>query len=281
MKKTQNITKVNRMKYPFLLIATLLSISCYNYIKAGVHPRETELLFATTYTLINDNNTIEKDSVYETAEEPAKYPGGLQAGMLFLAQNIKYPPEVLKLGIQGRVVAQMIIRSDGKVSDIKIIRSLHPDLDKEVVRVLETMPLWIPGKKDGKAVNSRITIPVKFNSGPPASQNTEQKTKDNICETPDIFPEFSGGIKKLHKYIQEHIIHWKNSETKNEKGRVITSFIIREDGSISDVRVIQGGSPALNAEAYRIISQMPKWKPGQQGGKPVSVKMTIPILFHP
>lgn len=281
MKKRQNLTKVNRIKQPFLLIVTLLSISCYNYIEARVLPRETKILFVNTDTLSNDNNTTEKDSVYEMTEEPAEYPGGLQAGMQFLAQNIKYPPEVMKLGIQGRVVAQMIIRSNGKVSDVKIIRSLHPDLDKEVVRVLETMPLWIPGKKDGKAVNTQITIPVKFNSGPPASQNAEQETNDNICESPDTLPEFTGGIKKLNKYLQEHIIHWKNTQTQDEKSRVITTFIIREDGSISDIKVIQAGSPALTAEAYRIISQMPKWKPGQQGGKPVSVRVTLPINFHP
>lgn len=280
MRKRQNLIKV-RIKHPFLLIVTLLSISCYNYIGARVHPRETELLFVNTDTLINDNHTTEKDSVYEITEEPAEYPGGLQAAMQYLAQNIKYPPKVMKLGIQGRVIAQIIIRSDGKVSDVKIIHSLHPDLDKEVIRVLEAMPLWTPGKKGGKAVNTKITIPVKFNSGPPASQNTEQKTNDNICERPDIFPEFPGGIKKLNKYIQKHIIHWKSSQTQNEQARVITTFIIGEDGSVSNVRVIQGGSPALNAEAYRIISQMPKWKPGQQGGKPVSVKMNIPILFRP
>ena len=281
MKKRQNLTKVNRIKRPFLLIVTLLSISCYNYIEARVHPRESQLLFANPDTLINDNNTTEKDSVYEITEEPAQYPGGLQAGMQFLAQNIKLPPEIMKLGIQGRVVAQMIIRSDGKVSDVKIIRSLHPDLDKEVVRVLETMPLWVPGKKDGKAVNSQITIPVKFNFSPPVSQNTEQETNNNICETPEIFPKFPGGTKKLNKYLEQHIIHWKNAQTQNEKCRVITTFIIREDGSISDVKVIQGGSPALTAEAYRIISQMPKWEPGQQGGKPVSVRITLPINFHP
>ena len=282
MKKKQDLTKADRMKYLFLLITALLSTSFYNYIEAKAHPREMKLVFANTDTLVNDNNIEERDSIYEIVDEPAEYPGGVQAEMQFLAQNINYPPEVMKLGIQGRIIAQMIIRSNGKVSDVKIIRSLHPDLDKEVVQALEAMPQWKPGKKNGKAVNMKMTIPVNFNPGPPpASQNTEQKTNDKICETPDIFPEFPGGLKKLKKYIQKHIIHWKSSQTQNEQSRVITTFIIREDGSISDVKVIQGGSPALTAEAYRIISQMPKWKPGQQGGKPVSVRMTLPINFRP
>ena len=63
---------------------------------------------------------------------------------------------------QGNVVCQFVVKSDGTIGDIKVMRSISPELDEEAIRVIKAMPAWTPGKKDGKAVNVRYTLPVAF-----------------------------------------------------------------------------------------------------------------------
>ena len=87
-------------------------------------------------------------------------------------------------------------------------------------------------------------------------------------------------IGELDQYLKQHITYWKNAAKQKEEGRVIVTFIVRKDGQITDARVVRSVSPTLDAEALRIISNMPKWEPGENNGVPVSVKYTIPIMFR-
>lgn len=84
--------------------------------------------------------------------------------MKWLSDNIKYPAEAAKNGIEGRVIVQFVIGSDGTVSDAVVRRSVDPLLDAEALRVINAMPAWTPGKQDGKPVAVRYTIPVTFRS---------------------------------------------------------------------------------------------------------------------
>ena len=76
--------------------------------------------------------------------------------------NIRYPVAAQEAGKQGRVILQFVITKEGKVADIKIMRSVSPEIDEEAVRVVKAMPTWTPGKQDGQAVNVRYTLPVTF-----------------------------------------------------------------------------------------------------------------------
>ena len=100
--------------------------------------------------------------VDETVDQMASYPGGTPALMDFLKENIKYPEQAEREGIEGRVVAGFIVERDGSVSNIEIIKSVHPLLDAEVVRVLSLMPNWIPGKQHGIPIRVRYSMPVTF-----------------------------------------------------------------------------------------------------------------------
>ena len=77
-------------------------------------------------------------------------------------ENIKYPEQAMKEGIQGRVTVRFIVEKDGSISDVKPILSVHPLLNKEAVRVVESMPKWSPGKQNGKPVRVRFNVPVMF-----------------------------------------------------------------------------------------------------------------------
>lgn len=280
MKKQQTLSRENGMKHPFLLLLTVLCISFFHYTEAKAQSTATQP--TTADTLINENNVSEP--VYDMADQLPEYPGGIQALLQYIAQNTKYPQELQALGVQGRVIVQFVVRSNGQVSNAKVHRGIHPDLDKESLRVISAMPLWIPGKKDGKAVNVKFTVPINFRSTPPPTNKvveTQQtdSIEDKVFMNPQKLPEFPGGVEKLSQYMKQHLTYWKQAVKQKEEGRVVVTFVVRKDGKVSDARVIRTVSPTLDAEAVRIISNMPLWTPAEDQGVPVSARLTMPVMF--
>ena len=104
----------------------------------------------------------ESDQVYKSVEQMPQFPGGEAAMMRYLSQNIKYPPSAAKNNIEGRVILQFVVEKDGQIGEVKIVRSVDPELDAEAVRVIKTMPNFIPGRQDGKPVAVWYTIPISF-----------------------------------------------------------------------------------------------------------------------
>ena len=106
--------------------------------------------------------TNEKDSVYLQwhVDKKAQFPGGPDSLKYFIERNFCYPPNWVEL--QGTVYVRFIVEKDGSISDVKVIRSIESLVDDEAVRVVRSMPKWIPAEKDGKAVRYRSMLPVKF-----------------------------------------------------------------------------------------------------------------------
>ena len=102
------------------------------------------------------------DNAFDVVEQMPEFPGGQIAMLDFLSKNIRYPEEAHKAGIQGRVVATFVVEKDGSISNAKVMRSIDPLLDAEALRVINSMPNWIPGKQDGKPVAVKYTVPVSF-----------------------------------------------------------------------------------------------------------------------
>ena len=100
--------------------------------------------------------------VFTVVEENPQFPDGDEARMVFLQKNIKYPKSARKKGVQGVVYVTFIVEKDGSLSNIKILRGIHPDCDNEVIRVVKLFPKWIPGKQKGKTVRVQFNMPVKF-----------------------------------------------------------------------------------------------------------------------
>jgi protein TonB len=105
---------------------------------------------------------VEETKVFDVVEQMPSFKGGDAALMEWLSKNIKYPVVAEENGIQGRVVATFVVERDGSITDVKIVKSVDPSLDKEAVRVLKAMPKWIPGKQNGQAVRVKYTVPVTF-----------------------------------------------------------------------------------------------------------------------
>ena len=104
----------------------------------------------------------EETKVFDVVEQMPSFPGGPSALMQYLSSNIKYPVVAEENGLQGRVVCTFVVERDGSITDVRVIRSVDPSLDKEAVRVVKGMPRWIPGKQNGSAVRVKYTVPVTF-----------------------------------------------------------------------------------------------------------------------
>ena len=104
-------------------------------------------------------------------------------------------------------------------------------------------------------------------------------TKNVVCDVTETMPQFPGGQGVMMKYLAANIKYPASAVKAKKQGRVIVSFVIQKDGSVTNARIVRSVDPELDAEALRIVKAMPNWTPGTQDGKPVNVNYTIPIVF--
>ena len=122
-----------------------------------------ELVFSEEY--LEPDTIVFIDSIFDVVEENPSFPGGEKKLYEFLSKNLRYPEMAKENGIQGKVFIQFVVWKDGSIKDVKVVKSIHNTLDKEAFRVVNKMPNWSPGKQQGKVVNTKFTIPIKFKLG--------------------------------------------------------------------------------------------------------------------
>ena len=108
----------------------------------------------------------------------------------------------------------------------------------------------------------------------------EKVDSDGVYLMPDQLPEFPGGIQAMMKFLSTNIKYPVEAQKKGISGRVIVQFVVMEDGTLDQAKVIRGVDPLLDEEALRVVKSMPKWKPGMDRGEAVKVRFTAPIMFN-
>jgi len=108
------------------------------------------------------DSPAEETEVYDVAEQMPAFKGGNTALHKWLESNIEYPASAKKDGKEGNVILSFVVECDGTISNVQVVKSLDPALDKEAVRVLGNMPKWTPGMNNGKVVRVKFMLPVKF-----------------------------------------------------------------------------------------------------------------------
>lgn len=112
---------------------------------------------------VEEEEDPEEQTIFEVVEQMPEFPNGGMAGLMqFLSKNTKYPTIAQENGIQGRVTVQFVVNKDGSIVDAKVLRGVDPYLDKEALRVVNSMPKWKPGMQRGKPVRVKYTVPVMF-----------------------------------------------------------------------------------------------------------------------
>ncbi len=232
------------------------------------------------------------NTIYEVVEQMPEFPDGGQSGLMdYLKKNIQYPEAAKKAGVQGRVILQFVVDKDGSIDNVSVLRGVNPDLDKEAIRVVSHMPNWKPGMQKGKPVKVKYTVPIAFSLPSEEIDKIDEmivvgyqntKTPDNAeaYETVEQMPQFPGGMTGLMQYLTKNVKYPADAQKEGIQGKVFVQIIVDENGKVSNAKIVQGISPSLDAEALRVVYNMPQWRPGMKDGKPVNVKYAFPINFR-
>ena len=171
---------LNTVKVTELLIAKDEEVTKDDEIQSQDELKETQTAFGQTNfdQGTDDRNVVrehkneviveekkpepEKEEVFRAVEQMPRFPGGEAELMKYLSSHINYPTMAMENNVQGRVVVQFVVTKTGKIGEVKVVRSVDRDLDKEAVRVCKTLPDFIPGKMNGQAVNVWYTLPVSL-----------------------------------------------------------------------------------------------------------------------
>ena len=242
---------------------------------------------APVHVLEKDN-----DTVFQIVEQMPEFPGGVEALMKYISENVKYPQEAKDKNISGRVVLGFVIEKDGSVNEVKVLRGIGGGCDDEAVRVIKTMPKWKPGRQKGEPVRVFYQIPINFKLDDGQSQtslgkaNVSKVSKDDmkpdengVYQIVEEMPQYPGGETAMMEYVAKNVVYPKEAQEKGISGRVFVGFVVEKDGSIGEVKLLRGIGGGCDEEAIHVIKGMPKWKPGKQEGKPVRVSYQMPINF--
>lgn len=220
-------------------------------------------------TMCTSEKNVEDNTVYDVTPVMPEFPGGTEALFEFLSENVKYPEKAEELGIEGRVVCTFIVEKDGSIDSVKVVQSVDSILDNEAVRVISAMPDWIAGTDTaGNALRVRYTVPITF------------RFEGRVEEKVDKAPEFPGGTDALFKFLSENVTYPVEAEQARVQGRVLVEVVIDENGNVTNPVISKSVDPLLDKEALRVVKLMPKWTPGENGGKAVRVKYTVPFTFR-
>jgi protein TonB len=108
------------------------------------------------------NVPYDPNRIFTVVEQEPVFPGGFQSFYKFLAKNVHYPASAVQNHIQGKVFVTFVVETDGSLTDMKVVKSVSPDIDAEAIRVLKSSPNWKPGLQNGKPVRIQFAVPIDF-----------------------------------------------------------------------------------------------------------------------
>ena len=236
----------------------------------------------------NERECIENCISYSDCTVKPQFPGGEAAYREWL-DSFSEPLAVKAEGATYDIDFFFVVTKKGEVADYLVgtvgsstlNHETKKSLNKEFDRMRESLPDgWTPGEVDGKPVDVCMTVKFTNVSKDVDVKPVPEDDEDKVYQVCEKAPEFPGGMDAMMKYLYENIKYPAEAEAAGKDGRAIVQFIVKKDGSIGNVEIIRSsGDNSLDTEAIRVIASMPKWNPGTQGGKPVNVKFTLPVVF--
>jgi TonB family protein len=236
--------------------------------------------------------------VYEVVEIQPSPPGGMAGWNKYLSENLRYPTNAQRKGIEGTVIVAFVVNTDGTTTAIEILRSVGGGCDEEVIRIVQGSPKWTPGMQRGTPVRTRMRLPLRFmlggadssrdstevslNAVPLPLTDAQDSTKENseiFFDLVDTPPSPVGGLEAWSRHLSENLTYPTSARMKGIQGTVLVSFIVNTDGSIEEIELVQGIGGGCDEEAIRTIKISPNWTPGMIKGKAVRTRMKIPISF--
>ena len=198
-----------------------------------------------------------------TADTMPSFPGGLDELSQYLNKNIKFPVEAMKKNETGKVIVRFVVEKNGKITRAHVIKSATLLLDKEALRVVNSMPNWIPGKIDGKNVAVTQVLPFTFNS--------------LIDKEPVKFP---GGVDSSRVFIERNLKYPEEALKNKIEGRVDVGLMVDKEGTITKTWIKNSDNTFLNDEALRLVNSIPKLIPATYKKEPIEMDAVFTIVFQ-
>ncbi|GAA4314380.1 M56 family metallopeptidase [Nibribacter koreensis] len=255
-------------------------------------------------------NTGEK--IYLSTNKLPQFPGGMVAMRKFLERRFRIPLAAQQSQIEGTVMGAFVISATGEVDRVEIAQSLSPSIDQELKRVLNELPAFTPGESEGKQVPVQYLVPIRIvakranetavtkteitvngrSSGAPLKEVGKENTitqdskpvtvtveEEKVFVAVEQMPSFAGGQEAMYRYMQEAFN--LPVDAGNMEGTLVASFVVAANGEVTKPLLLKKLHPSVDKEFLRVLQAMPKWEPGRQNGKAVSVKYTIPFRIEP
>ena len=200
----------------------------------------------------------EVSKAQQTNEAVTQMPS-LIGGLSGLASKLKYPESADAAGVEGQVLISFVVDKQGSVINPTVVSGIGSGCDEEALRVVSEAR-FIPGQQGGKVVKVEMTLPIVF----------ELKTYDKVDEMPRLIGSLSD--------ILQAVRYPRVARRAGVEGHVMIGFIVDEKGSVMNPTVTQSIGPLLDAEALRVVKRA-KFKPGRLDGRPVKVRLSLPITF--
>ena len=201
--------------------------------------------------------SLDENAVSMVVDKMPEFPGGQQALFNYLSEHVKYPKDAQEQAIEGRVICQFIVEKDGSIVEVTIASSSgNASLDKEAIRVVQSMPKWKPGLQKGEPVRVKFTVPINyFHFGHNSKQSKQQEALASWIRTLATNPAYN----EINQYIGSKINYPAYALEDRIQGTSTCQFTVKPDGSISDIHVkSSSGESALDNEVVRMVRKLPK-----------------------
>jgi TonB family protein len=203
-----SVSADDKLRFRFIgFNPVVVSVNDKTVLNVSLNPKQPEHIPLEEVKITTQKKTVwgYDELIFESVEENPEYPGGVKELYNFIGNNLKYPLEAVKNNISGKVFAKFIVRTDGSISDIKILKGIGYGCDEETVRVISQLPPWKPGKQNGEPVNVMFTMPINF-----------QLNDDRIANVINI-PRSSGGVRIRGINGAENLFILDGKEIKKEE----------------------------------------------------------------
>ncbi len=244
--------------------------------------------FRTAYVDICDTSTTDVPSPASlpTASEPPRglrhaevmprFEGGdLEDFRRWVMKEIRFTTELLQAGSEGKVTASFVIDEEGRLR-IQQVEAPHAYLADEITSVLQRSPIWTPGSEYGQPVAVQYILPISFR----IVDGEEESPEELPRLWADQMAQFEGGdYRDFMAWFSRRLTAQCDEEGHPIEGLVVASFVIDEEGRLTDVQVLRSSDSKLSGEVKRILATSPQWVPGIQDGDAVRLKYILPVQF--
>lgn len=212
----------------------------------------------------------------------------------FMIGNLKYPKSAMEANVEGSVLVKFTVKEDGKIAEARVVRGIGNGCDKAALKLINSMPAWVPGRKANENVAVEMTLPFQFKL---PAEDVKKNPDTEIFKVVEEMPRFPGcedqnlsgeelkfcSQKQLLEFIYKNIRYPKAARDRGAEGVVVVQFVINTEGRLEQQKIVRSVDPDLDDEVLFITELMndmeTPWIPGKQRGKVVNVQFNLPIKF--